>query len=116
MEENSSGKALDNEEAAAKKLAELKHQGWPHTKAKEAFCPHHPIPQSGAAGHQEESSQEGHHVGRRRAEGPQQASPLWMSAAFGARVSRSSMMLTLADGTACSAPSSGSTPRGWRRC
>lgn len=83
MEENSSGEALDNKEAAAKHLAELKNQGWPQTKAKEAFCPHHPIPPSGAAGHQEESSQEGHHMGRRRAEGPQQASPTVDVCSFG---------------------------------
>lgn len=55
---------------------------------------------------------------RRRAEGLQQASPSWVLAALGTRVSQSSAMLTLADGAVCSikALGSGSTPRGWSCC
>lgn len=62
-------------------------------------------------------SEESHHM-RRRAEGSQQASPLWVLAAFGTRVSQSSAMLTLAEGAIyrIKALDSGSTPRGWSCC
>lgn len=62
-------------------------------------------------------SEEGHHM-RRRAEGSQQASPSWVLAAFGTRVSQSSAMLTLAEGAICriKALGSGSTPSGWSCC
>ena len=57
MEENSSGKALDNTKAVAKSHGELKNQGWPYGKVKEAFCCHCPTSLEGTAGHRKESFQ-----------------------------------------------------------